>query len=83
MIEINTTELQKETQQVLVRRKGQKPFYQERKKKSIDERRKEMKARMRADNTAQEIWDYRMGTDEDRARIDAEEAAKKADKEKM
>ena len=38
---------------------------------------------MRADNTAQKIWDYRMGTDEDRARIDAEEAAKKADKEKM
>lgn len=70
MIEINTTELIE---------KARTPGAKDKKKrkgtisgKSIDQRKKEMKARMRADKTGQDIWDYRMGTDEDRARIDTE-----------
>jgi len=68
MIEINTTDFTK------FRTKGAK---NKNPPKSIDQRRKEMRERMKADNTAQQIWDFRMGTDEDRARIDAEEKERK------
>lgn len=74
MIEINTTELIE---------KARTPGAKDKKKrkvtirdKSMDQRKKEMKARMKADKTGQDIWDYRMGTDEDRARIDVEEKQK-------
>jgi hypothetical protein len=70
MIEINTTELIE---------KARTPGAKDKKKrkvtirgKSIDQRKREMKEHMKVDKTGQDIWDYRMGTDEDRARINAE-----------
>ena len=76
MIEINTDNLTKSRVKGAKDKKKRKTTIQG---KSVDQRRKEMKARMKSDNTAQDIWDYRMGTDEDRARIDAEEKKKKND----